>query len=75
MIAQVGLGRRGEDRRWQGVAVDQAGGQRDATDLAAGLVVEQPRAGQVATGDALDGEHVELLADNGPPGNCLGDVA
>ena len=43
----------------------QPGRQRDAADLAGGGVVEQAGPGQVAAGDALDGVHVEPLADHG----------
>jgi hypothetical protein len=74
VLAELGLGRRGEDRLVQARALDQPGAQRDAADLAGGVVVEQAGAAQVPAGDTLDGEHLQLLAHHRAPGDLGRDV-
>ena len=44
-------------------------GSGDAADLAGGAVVGEPRPGEVAAGDALDGVHRQRLADHRPAGD------
>ncbi len=74
-MAHGGLGRRGEDRLGQAGALGQARRDRDAADLAGRLVGLQAQARQVAASDALDRDHVELLAPDRPARPFLGDVA
>ena len=67
VVADGGLRGGGEDRLGEAAAVLEPGGQRDAADLAGGAVVGQPGAGEVAAHDALDGVHLEALADHRAP--------
>ena len=62
MLAQLSLGGRGKNRFWQLGALDEALWQLNATDSAVFLVLDQARACQVATCDALEWQHVQLLA-------------
>ena len=60
MLAEVGLGRRREDRLRQPVRKPQPGRQRDPADRPALLVVLPAAAGQVAAHDALHRERLGL---------------
>ena len=74
VVSQFGLGGRGEQRLRELAGLDQPGRQRDAAHLAGLLVVDQPRAGQVAAGHGLDRHHLEFLRPPGrgraPPRGC-----
>ena len=59
VITESCLGRRGEDRVGQPRRLDEALGQRDAAHCAGVVVVDQAGAGEEATNDAFDGNHVE----------------
>ncbi len=65
VLADLGLGGRGEDRGGQLRAVDQALGEGEAADGAGLVVLRQARAGEVAAGHALHGDHPQRLADQG----------
>ena len=69
MLAERGLRGRREDRLGQPAAVLEPRRQRDAADLAGGAVVEQPGAGEVAAGDALDRD-TSRAARRSPPGRA-----
>jgi hypothetical protein len=68
MAADRRLGRRSEDRLGETRPVDQAARQRHSAHPAGVAVVEQPRAGEVAAGDALYWDHLESLTDERPTG-------
>ncbi len=59
VVADLGLGRRGEDRLRQLVGLEQVGRQLDPADRAAVLVFLPARAGEVAAHDALDRVHLQ----------------
>ena len=71
VVAGIRLGRGREQRRFQPVAVPQSFGQIDAAHLAGVLVVLPAGAGQVATGDALDGQHPGLPAEHDSTVECF----
>ena len=74
MGSQFGLGGRGEQRLRELAGLDQSGRQRDAAHGAGLLVVDQPGAGQVATGHGLDGHHLEFLDHEGAAEHLFGDA-
>ncbi len=72
VVAELGLGRGGEDRFRQPGSVDQTGGQRHAAHSPGRAVLDQPGPGQVPAGHALDGEHLQRPAQHGATGHGLG---
>jgi hypothetical protein len=66
VVADRGLRRRGEQRLRQAAAVLEPRGQRRTADPAGRAVVGEPRAGEVAAGDALDGDHGQAPAQHRP---------
>src|SRR5204863_3517893 len=53
VVPDGSLGGGREQRMWKTAAVDQSAWEGDAADLPGGLVVQQPRAGQVAPAHTL----------------------
>ena len=74
VVADLGLGRGGEDRLRQLVGLEQVRRQLDPADRAAFLVFLPARAGEVAADDALDRVHLQPLHPHRPFGDLLGDV-
>jgi hypothetical protein len=64
VVADVGLGRRREDRLRERGAVEQPLRQRDAAHRAGLAVVDEPASGEVAAGHALDGLHDQPTAQH-----------
>ncbi|MNS95725.1 hypothetical protein D3C72_1299950 [compost metagenome] len=65
MLAQLGLGRRGEDRFRQFFRLLQARWQLDAADAARVLVIFPARTDDVATHDCLDHDRLQALGHDG----------
>nr|WP_030348858.1 hypothetical protein [Streptomyces sp. NRRL S-1022] len=63
MLADLGLGGRGEDRGREFGAVDEALGESEAADRTGLVVLQQAGAGEVAAGHALHRDHLQRLAD------------
>ncbi len=74
VLAELGLGRRGEDRAGQAVRLRQAGGQPDPADRAGLAVLAPARSGKVAPDDALDRVHVEPPDQHRLTPDFLGNV-
>ncbi len=74
VVPLLGLGGGGEDRRIQAGGLGEAGRQVVAAHGAAGAVVGQARAGEVAAGHALQRHHVQAAAAQSPAGHLGGDV-
>jgi hypothetical protein len=64
----------GEDRFGQLRALDEPRRQRHAGDRAVLLVLLETETGEVAAGDALDGQHLQLAAPDRAPGELRGHV-
>ena len=74
-MASRGFGGRREDGLGKGVGFFQARGQRDAGDLAGGLVFLPGGAGDVAAHHALDREHFGALHQHGASTQLVGVFA
>ncbi len=71
VVSFVGFGGRGEDGVGEFPAPLDPGGEIDATDLLGVLILFPPRAFEVASDDAFDGNDSTLASDRHPPGEGL----
>src|SRR4029453_15721860 len=73
-LARRHLGGGREDRFGQARALDQPAGQRDTGHRAVLLVRRQAGTGQITARYALDHDHLETFAPDGPAGPLRWDV-
>ena len=64
VVADLGLGRGGEDRLWQPVGLLEAGRELDPRDLAAPLVVLPAGPAEIPAHDAFDRQHPQPFDDH-----------
>ncbi len=72
MVADLGLGGRGEDGLGQLRGIHEALGQRDAAHGALALVLFQTAAGQIPAHDAFHGKHLGLLHQHEAAAQVIG---